>query len=465
MNRYQWQAESPIAQVEIRQDQAYKSAHILAADSADASLYAELPKQLRQHGFQVVADNVNGTPSLFVRNFKSDAQLLNALKHSGFTQGELQQTERHQAPIRSLGERFQDNSIIASGLTYLVADGLGFASGMVRGDKDGMRMGMAFASTSVLLTLFGTPDSNRQMENIYAKLDDFVKAEGIEDSLQQQQMLTGLKGNPESPIRKLSNFVSNHLVTINNLGQGVGGYYNFKAGRNQANPLKATAGGAIMTGQWGALLIPEDQTVGMNDEERGEFLAAERRGEKPQMKDVSPFANPMQWLQQRPLRLTGVCTVGHNMLTGGGGIWEFTKLLNGTALNAKQSKSGALMDIGAQIVNVAANSMYGMSSKDRRGSLKEHGYVDEITSVAAAIYADIPEQDRALKIGNFSGFLASMPEVKSTQEEVEKCVRDKIAALANNPWAHQPQAETSKDWVGKVANSNHTPSPDQAISF
>lgn len=446
MNRYQWQADSAIAQVAIRRDQAYPTAYIVAGDGADASVFTQLPEIFRNAHAICVADTFEGKPALRVTGFEHDADVIGTLQRLGYANGTPQLTEREPDNPFHLGAWVQNNSVVAAGLTYLVADSLAFASGIVRKDKNNKAQGLLFASTSVLLTLFGTQNPRCQMEALYEKINEYAKNEGLDLDEMDAKALAQRSEHTSIIPSRLSHFLSEHLVAINNVGQGIGGYQGLRAGINQGNALKSASGVSIMVGQWGALGIEEDEMAGMDETERAAYKQAERDGKKPQQKQLDLLVDPVNWLRQKPLRLTGIGAGLHNVLTFGGGAHELIKLRHGGA-SKYQSATGAYMDMTAQVFNLGANALYGMSPKDRRGALKEEGYVDEITSMAAQMFAALPESERGIRMNQFSGYMAHMPELKSSAEELYQQISSKVEALEANPWHTAVPERTPKTQV------------------
>ncbi len=432
MNRYEWQADSALKSVAIRHDQVYPTAYIVASDAANTALYKRLPEQLCRAGLQCVADEFEGKPALRVTGFKYDQQVIQYLQQTGFTKALPTLTEREPEKPFNAGEWVKENSAVAAGLTYLVADGMQYVSGALRKDNNNKAMAGFFASTSVLLTWLGTPDPNRQMERIYRKFDDYMKREGLPLEEVERRLLSERSEDRGNMMRRLTNFLSDHLTTINNLGQGIGGYQALRAGMNQQNKFKSASGVAIMTGQWGALGIEEDPLAGMNDQEKEAYYAAQREGKKADLKKIDPLQDPGTWLKQKPLRLTTLGAGLHNILTLIGGFREQMKPKD--EMVAFQSQRGAHLDMGAQGVNIVANTLYGMSPRDRSGFLKEEGYVDELTSVAAQIFCHSQGPERAARVSQFVGFMSSMPETKSSAQEIYKAIVDKMEKLEQNPW-------------------------------
>ena len=469
MTQYIWQAGNTVRQLAVTGDPKAATAFLTLDSAASPQLYADVPKHLMQAGMECVPDVYQGQPALRIKGFASETELLELLRSSGVVKEAPTQELREDAPPKTFMDWVREHSIVAAGLTYLVADALTFASGRVRGDRSNEFTGMAFASTSVMLTLFGTPNPHRQMQNIYAKVKDYVDAEGIEIHEDDKTLLADLQGNPEAVGRRLANFVSDNLVMINNVGQGIGGAALFKAGNNQASPLKTMAGASVMVGQWGALGIKEDPTAAMSEEDKAAYNEAESKGETPdetvpyQPVDKHPMNYVEAYLKRKPLRLTGIGASLNNVLMLGSGGHELMKLHAGTA-SALQSPAGAYMDIGAQAFNLVANTLYGMSKKDRRGSLKEDGQLDEVYTVAASMFVDLPPQERSDKLHQFAGYMANIPDLKSSAQEIYDAVSAKIEHIEHNPWhIGMHHAEQLPETVTHTISYQHRVQPEPSV--
>ena len=69
------------------------------------------------------------------------------------------------------------------------------------------------------------------------------------------------------------------------------------------------------------------------------------------------------------------------------------------------------------IFNIIANTLYGMSSKDERSEdLANVGYLDEMVTIAANVYAPFPQEERAVRVSKFAGFVAYQPDIHINRE-------------------------------------------------
>ena len=459
-NRYEWQADSPLSKVTVRTDQKYPTAFIEASESADATLFERLPKLLEQNGMRHFADEFEGKQVLRVWGFENDAQLLQALAQANATRGPSTQTEHAPKKDLKVGDWIKDNSVMAAGMTYLVGDGLLLASGLVRKEGNQITSAMQWGATSLLLTLFGTKDPTAQMDRLYRHMDDYLEKSDFELSNEDRKILTRLRKGGDGAWADMKHLLSEHVITLNNIIFGLGGINMAKAGVTQdKNMFKAGAGAAVTGGMWGSLLIPEDDEAGMSREEVKEKHEAEKRGETFEGKPVDAFQQPWTWLKRKPLRLAGMGAGLNNVLMGvSGWIYEFPKrrealkaAVAGTEehFKAKAAMQGAIYDGLTPGAYVVANTFYSMSPKDRRGFLREDGYLSELYTVAAHIFAELPKEEQALRVSQFSGFLSAHPEMKSSSEEIQDAIEEKIDSIAKSPWhkasvkTHAPSAEIS----------------------
>lgn len=498
MAAYQWH-EGSIRRVVVEHGRKYPTAFIEADAACSPEEYRELTDNLKSFGLQIFADNYEGKPALRVQGFETDAELMKDLQRTNMLPAPPDQVEHDPVKekpggVQGFKDWVADNSMVAAGVSYLVADGLVFGSGYVRGDRNGIQQGLVWAATSAMLALFGNRNPTQQMETMYGKMGDYFREQGYELTPEDTQALEKLKGHSDQFYSKALRFIYEHPVEINNTLQGWGGLQLLQAGLNQKslnphNPLisssrpnyfKVAAGVAVASGQWLGMLIPEDKQAGMNEEEKSQYFLDHLQGKEPEVKKISMFEHPIDWIRQSPLRITGLGASANNILVGTGaimmerpdlnryfdkgGIREkfMEKLktdeaalhgLSGAAqmeayANLREAKEGfEVLDkaqvnrkLGRQfdqwtpVPNLVANWLYGMSPKDRRGFLKEDGYLEELYTMAANVFASMSPETREDRIKKFAGYMELQPDMKSTAVEIEKAVRDKLAGLQHNPW-------------------------------
>ncbi|MBN66112.1 MAG: hypothetical protein CMM94_00885 [Rickettsiales bacterium] len=453
MATYQWHSNSAVTGLTVERIHKYPTAFITASDVADSHVFETLPQKLQEKGWHVFADMQGSQPVLRVVGFEYDEEVQKALEEAGAVQGPATQTEvdiKEPLGLNAAKKWFKRNTVVASGLAYLVGDGLIVGSGLVRKDVNNALAGAAWGGTSVLLALFGTKDPQNQLENLYADLDDYLTEEQTDLVGAMQKQVSELKGNPEAIDRRIGNFISEHLIAINNIVFGLGGLNMAKAGMGQQNMFKAGAGAAVTGGMWGSLLIPEEPTAAMSPADKHAHEKAVEEGERPEEDvdfnpvDKHPGNYVEAFFQRKPLRLAGYGAGINNILMGiSGWLIEMPEMVKQLAQEnlgseeraALQAKHrGALLDGMSPFAYLVANYIYSQAPKDRRGFLKEDGYLDELYTVAANILVEGPAEQRADRVEKFAEFLSTHEELKSTKQEIQEEITQKMCAIEKNPW-------------------------------
>lgn len=462
-DRFAWGDDSLVAQVSIRTDHKYPTAFLHGSEHATAQELHAIQEKLIERGLRCFADIKDGEPVLRVWGFGQTERLLSELKESGAVSGKRTQTAKAEQQKHTITQTIKDHSVVAAGLTYLVGDALVVSSGVLRKDSKQIMGGAQWGSTSVLLALFGTKDPVDQMQRLYREMDDYLERSDVELSKSDVRVLNTLRAGGDGFWSDIKNVISDHLIFINNAVFGLGGINMTKAGLFQdKNLLKAASGAAVTGGMWGSLLIPEDAEAGMSRAEVTAKKQAEKDGKSFEEKPVDPFEQPWTWLKRKPLRLAGLGAGLNNVLMGTSGwIYEFPKQLQkvktatvGTLEHTKAQANmrGAICDGMTPAAYIVANTFYGMSPKDRAGMLKEDGYLEELYSVAAHIFSELPEEERTTRTAQFAGFMSTRPAMKSSAEEILEKLEARMDALEHNPWTgKQQQPDTHAHEVQHLA--------------
>lgn len=447
-------------------------------------------------------DSEPGAAQFRVWKYDKPQDLLNTLQSLelvGNNPPQIRPLSEEQNPeVVGFREWLQKYSINLAGCFYLVADLATVGSGIARRTPSEVAQGGMWAATSLGLALFGRKNPNVQMGNIYQQMREFMAQEGIQLNEDQALTLRQLQRDP-SYWNAMINFLYEHPVLFNNSLQGLGGVMQSKAGLHQGNHYKTTAGVAVAAGQWGGLLIPEDKYAGLSAEARAEKLKKEAIGEADENGfHTSIWQNPVAWVNEKPLRLTAIGPIIGNFLTAGSALFLDRHAVNEyfgqtsrkyelnplqwlkdgqrstsellaqrgnnitkdmlkadsarpewaqqhTELNAMLNRHiGWRFTMMTPVFNMIANTLYGMSSKEERSeNLVEKGYVDENLSVAATIYATVPEAERESKIVRYAGFLKSQLDkhisrgAQITEQEICDKLHANIASLEKRGWTRK----------------------------
>lgn len=483
MPRYHWPTGDLLTHLDIRENLHHRYALLYLSKEA-APRQRELAASLQRSGLTAIPAAQEGHPVVRVRGFDTPEALFQTLRANGIlgagqpdrTEALPEDTKAH----RGWRELLKERSIQAAGATYLIADMMPILSGIARKSPTDVRQGAVWATTSVMLLLFGRKNPQHQMGNLYSRMQDYFIQEGLELPDDATVAIEQLKTRP-SYLNSFMNFLYEHPVLVNNTLQGYGGTQQIRSGFAQNNTSRKLAGAAVAAGQWGAIAIPENKFAGRPEAEQQELRRREALGEDVEEGFDTPFlSNPAAWLNEKPQRLITIGPILGNVLTGMSAFWDDRHRVNehfGIAsrkielnpltwirdysrsseellrLSGKSAADPATQDMlmiqkGSRYTaispffNIAANYLYGISSKEERSvNLDKEGYVDELLDVAAMVYAPLPEAQRGEKLLRFSGFLRTQPDMRLDEKDIKQRLENKIAALEQAGLVHPPASE------------------------
>ncbi len=296
---------------------------------------------------------------------------------------------------------------------------------------------------------------------------------------------------------------NNSLQGLGGMMQAKGGYF---VPKDKQNPFKVAAGISVASGQWAGLLVPEKPHASHAPEEQTRRTKGYLEGTENHPGGDGKFMDdPIAWMQERPLRLTAIGPIINNLLAGYGAfvydrekVHDFFKkdkkswwnlnpgfrknesLLEGFLSENELTEFEHYMKEGSfsahardtfkaaerdtiektkemldkntarkfiavsPIFNIAANLLYGLSSKeDRSEDLAGVGYLDEIITVAANIYAPFPDEEQAIRVSKFAGFVAYQPDVHINRDQIAEKIHAKIDELQHSPWMQRVRDDTA----------------------
>lgn len=514
MPRYAWQESDRIRSIEVRENRTHRYALLEFRNSQTHDDHHDVCEALQRRGMTVIPVEREGKPLLRVRGFKKDDELFRMLESAGVVRSpypsDTTMLEGEDAPKRSEWQQFvKERSIQLAGATYLIADMMPVFSGIVRKSPTDVRQGLTWASTSVMLLLFGRKNPETQMGNLYEKMNQYFAEEGIELPQDSQLALSQLKTNP-SYLNSFVNFLYENPILVNNSFQGWGGMEQLRSGITQKNAYRQLAGSSVAAGMWGGLIIPENKFAGKSRQEQIELKHREAVGEDTGAGFETRFVdNPVAWIQEKPLRLSAIGPIIGNVLTGMSAVWDdrhrvnqhfgiaskkhdlnplnwvrdysrsSTQLLEMSGHSATSEATQQMLAVHrgsrftavSPVFNIMANVLYGMSSKEERSvDLSKEGYLDELLDVAAGVYAQLDAKEMNGKVMRFSGFLSTQPDININQREISDQLLGKIDRLR----ALQPSKPTKPakvqhpqptSWHEKVSRPAQEDEPQQAVGI
>ena len=328
MSLYQWQSGSLIQQLEVTGPKKLPQALLYAPPGANADQLRQIPDYLRKMGFTAEPDTVDGKFVLRVQKIGNEKNLIDALSRAGYVQGQPTVSEvpnRHGSDNMSFTDRVKENSLRLTGLFYLLGDALFIGAGIARKDFSEGLAGALWASAGLPLFLFGKKDADAQMARLYSELGDFLNKEGV-DVPEPEKLSMKALGRKGGFIEKFQEFIYDHPVEFASPLYIAAGASVAKAGFNQNNPYKATAGGLLVAGNSiGMLGKDKDKKAHPNKQEfdtqelgaggvmpvmHDEQGAAASGGKE---KKKSLISDPVGWFIEKPMRLGGALLLMSNL--------------------------------------------------------------------------------------------------------------------------------------------------------
>lgn len=339
MTIYSWGAGSPIEKVETGPGKA-KDAVIFAAEGSARGELAAVPDMLRSLGMTVVPDIVDDKFALRVSGFAADEEVAAALEKNGFVPPAARNEQASEKPKKERVNpiaMLREKSLVASGWVYFLGDAILASSGLIRKDYNEVAQAAAFTSSSLVLMRYGEPKADRAFGDLYNKMLLQFNKEGVEVPDLKHTTVKDLT-KPGGLVAKVEDFLYRHPAEVNNAINAYAGFEGMRAGMNQKNHMKVTAGALILIGMATAVLVPEKskkkapQTLDEMGNALPEGAPPQAVWQKPEVKEdkgplgvlLSPAKKFADWVQEKPLRFGGYAAIANNAFSAVGAWNERT---------------------------------------------------------------------------------------------------------------------------------------------
>ncbi len=303
----------------------------------------------------------------------------------------------------------RDISLKASGLAYLAGDASLFVSGRMAGRNKEANAGALYALGGVLCALFGNPSADKQLKLLIRRLGDYLKKQGVEIP---KSPTTVDMVKPGGLLEHITTFLYKYPTQILNLMFAYGGTQLFQSGRKKNKPWDAVAGVCVTAGGLAGLLITE----GKSDSDHPPHGA---------------IAQAMDWIREKPLRLTGALYMANNVALTLSAYGERKDYFGARKDTKNKSYLFKFLTVACYLF---ANSMLTLSSKDNVGAGAREKSTDNAVSALADVSAKViaaqhPELQEAL-VQNIAGYLSSQPEIKKTAPEIASLLHKKLVLVS-----------------------------------
>ena len=462
-------------------------AYLYADDGKDSEKLRLLKQALRGQGYKCVPTLNEDKPVLEVRGFKKPEELMGFLGGMRAVKG-APEIIGEAGDTRTNKEKLQNGTLKLAGLSYNVGDAFYMwytleplvkkEAGKLAFKKPGFTeifdivAGVGYAMGSFCLTFFGSKDQSiNTITAATSKVERFARTQGYEIS--PESSIAFVNQDPkrnawESLNHTISRFPSESL---NSIYVGVGfflsaaafhraglpketfqSFKELKAAEEFLNKTKTSLSSAVEHEKAESDLLKAQRKYGADvdtqnadktDVGLGIVTAAsaitgllvkeqKRLDGDPKRHGIGGI---IDWVREKPLRVTGY---GYMLATGFHAKATYDKWVATSALElAEKTIERSKLKKRAVFIaaNVVSEILLAISSKGHGVGVKPDASInDSVISTAAELVLRQPQDKREAVISQLSGYIAS-PEVLAIKaEDVEKSIRQHIAALDKNPW-------------------------------
>lgn len=304
--------------------------------------------------------------------------------------------------------REERSTLNAAGYGYMVGDASLFASGMLAGRHKEALSGATYAAGGLVLARYGKEPAERKLERLTAKLHDYFVQEGI--AIPQGAALNAQTLAQHGGIlHRIEDFLYAHPSEVLNTIYAIGATSMIQSGIQHNKKWDLASGALIAAGALSGLLIKE-------------------KAPDTNHRATDPIGKAVEWVQEKPLRLSGGLYMANNVALTMSAINE---------MRSNPSQKSYLFKFLTAASFIVANSFLTLSSKDPHSEAGEKAHQREalhtLASRAARVIAAQPEGLREAVVQHTSGYLAAQPELGMSAKEIATQLHAELAKVAAPP--------------------------------
>lgn len=313
----------------------------------------------------------------------------------------------------------QDKSLKAAGLSFLVADSALFASGFISKQPGIMSAGVAGLTAGFVGSRYGNPKAEKQLEQIYRHLGNYLRKEGvtIPETISAEALVS--KGGL---IDRIESFLYSHPSQVMNVLYALVGEEFARTALSGDKPNKSllTSGCLLIAGALLGIIIKEKKP-------------------DPEHPAENPIQRAVQWVQEKPLRLTGIIFNANQVFLAINAVKQW-----------QESKGGAFFKAIAVACFVFGNIMMTLTSKTESNEQKmDEGVKNALLETTARVITAQPKEMQQALLGNVAEFLSKEPNVKMNAEQINTLLTQKLAQMTPNlPAKNWPDRARSAGGAG-----------------
>jgi len=327
----------------------------------------------------------------------------------------------------------REKSLKAAGIGCFLADCALLAYGFSTGEHKIGAAGAFGLTAGAVGTRYGNPKAEKQLEQIYHRLGDYLRKENIE-----------IPKDPGTKELSRENGILDHIESFlyGNPSQVMNVLYSLVGVQFARAAMQPKKG---IPGEKRALfgLVPRDKRALFGS---GCFLIAgalaglllQEKKPDPEHPPQGIFQKAVSWIEEKPLRLTGTLfNVNQVLLT-------MNALEERAANPAKKSYVYKLLAVAGFTFG---NTMLALSSKSHGGGSKmDRKTLNTLAETSARVIAAQPQKVQDALLEQIAGFLASQPNIAMSGEQLSQMMYKKLEQIA-------PKTPQAVGWQGRVAES------------
>ncbi len=301
-------------------------------------------------------------------------------------------------------DQLKSKSLQWAGYGYLIGDAALSTARLMENDKVGAAGGALWATGSLVCAKYANPSAEKQLKLIEQRFAEYLVKQGVDIS--NNATLTGLAKN--AGVREhIESFLYAHPSEILNAVYAIGAGFVLKGGIQKKSMADIACGAIIASGALAGLLIPE---------------------KKPDLKNPPKDAagKVWQWMQEKPLRVSGASYHISNIFALGGAVEQMKKNPSGSSHWFRFLTATSF---------IFANTALAMSSKNQENGATKHADVvtAQLADISTHIIASQAPAVQEAMVQQISGYLAAQPEINKKSDEIASLLHAKLAVIDKRP--------------------------------
>lgn len=319
------------------------------------------------------------------------------------TQPETDSEDQELSRTGKAARLIRDNKLKVAGIGQLTADTALLAYGFIKGHPEIGSIGALGYAAGLIGARYGNPKDAKQLELVERHLGEYLQRQGV--VIPKDPTMEGLM-KPGGIIDHAEEFLYARPAQMMNACFGLMGVQFMRGGIRENQKSMMVSGTLMMASALAGLLIKEQQP-------------------DPEHPPQTTLQKAWSWVQEKPLRLTGILA-NLNQVSFGYNTWQEYK--------ANPAQKAYLLKAVAVAGFTLCNCMLGMSSTGHGGGEQmDEETRDKLADVSARVIAAQPKEVQDAVLQHISGFLATQPYLHMKAQDIGAMLQSKIAEVAKAP--------------------------------